>query len=226
MLKSKIRRWVRDRFSLESGRPSFSQEGEDLVLSEYFQGKLRGFYIDVGAHHPFRFSNTFKLYQQGWRGVNIDPLRGSKQLFDRARPKDINLELGISDIPGTLTYYEFNDPALNGFHEALSLERQKSTSYKILKTSQVPVRRLGEVLNDLGSTIPNEIEVLSVDAEGFDLAVLSSNDWQRFKPKVVIAELRKSSLDKIVEDPIFHFLKERGYRWFACTGRSCFFELK
>lgn len=40
-------------------RQSFSQEGEDLVLSRFFDGQESGFYIEVGAHHPFRFSNTY-----------------------------------------------------------------------------------------------------------------------------------------------------------------------
>ena len=38
---------------------SYSQEGEDMVLNRYFQGKNSGFYVDIGAHHPKRFSNTY-----------------------------------------------------------------------------------------------------------------------------------------------------------------------
>jgi hypothetical protein len=54
-----------------------------------------GFYIDVGAHHPFRYSNTHMLYRRGWRGINIDPIPGAKIAFDRFRPGDINLEMGV-----------------------------------------------------------------------------------------------------------------------------------
>ena len=74
---------------------SFSQEGEDLVLYRLLGHQTKGVYVDVGAHHPYRFSNTFKFYLLGWSGINIDPLPGSKQLLDEKRPRDINLEAGI-----------------------------------------------------------------------------------------------------------------------------------
>jgi hypothetical protein len=34
---------------------SYSQEGEDMILRRVFEGKESGFYVDIGAHHPFRF---------------------------------------------------------------------------------------------------------------------------------------------------------------------------
>ena len=49
---------------------SYSQEGEDLILQRIFATRERGFYVDVGAHHPQRFSNTYKFYRGGWRGIN------------------------------------------------------------------------------------------------------------------------------------------------------------
>ena len=43
---------------------SYSQEGEDMVLQRIFAQKEYGFYIDVGAHHPKRFSNTYLFYKR------------------------------------------------------------------------------------------------------------------------------------------------------------------
>ena len=40
---------------------SYSQEGEDMILNRIFEGKREGFYVDIGAHHPSRFSNTNML---------------------------------------------------------------------------------------------------------------------------------------------------------------------
>ena len=51
----------------------YSQEGEDIVIDRYFQHKAKGFYVEVGAHHPFRFSNTYRFYRRGWTGVCIEP---------------------------------------------------------------------------------------------------------------------------------------------------------
>ena len=65
--------------------------------------KMDGFYVDVGAFHPTLFSNTYFFYLNGWRGLNIEARPGSKQLFDKLRPKDINVEIGVSRERGTMT---------------------------------------------------------------------------------------------------------------------------
>ena len=51
--------------------PSYSQEGEDVMLLSIFPEKRDGFYVDVGAHRPKSFSNTQLFYRRGWRGINI-----------------------------------------------------------------------------------------------------------------------------------------------------------
>ena len=91
----------RNYFFVRKGYRSFAQEGEDRVLfSLLFKlhgGKHidNGFYVDVGAHHPYYLSNTYIFYRQGWRGLNIDAMPGSMALFEKNRPRDINLESGV-----------------------------------------------------------------------------------------------------------------------------------
>ena len=48
-----------DGYSLKS----YSQEGEDMILRRLFEKQIQGFYVDVGAHHPKRFSNTYYFYK-------------------------------------------------------------------------------------------------------------------------------------------------------------------
>ena len=97
---------------------SYSQEGEDLILKRLFDGQKKGLYVDVGAHHPKRFSNTYLFYKMGWRGINIDAMPGSMEKFKEVRPEDINIEAAISDKDELLTYYIFNESALNTFSKA------------------------------------------------------------------------------------------------------------
>jgi hypothetical protein len=97
---------------------SYAQEGEDRILSALLgleECNRQGFYIDVGAHHPERYSNTFLFYIHGWSGINIDATPGSMVAFRHERPRDINLEAAIADEQKTLIFYEFNEPALNSF---------------------------------------------------------------------------------------------------------------
>ena len=79
---------------------SYSQEGEDMVLERIFAGKKGGFYVDVGAHHPRRFSNTYFFYRKGWKGINIEPNPEAIHAFQSDRKRDTNLQCGISDRPG------------------------------------------------------------------------------------------------------------------------------
>ena len=76
---------------------SYSQEGEDIILARIFGKQQNGFYVDVGAHHPYRFSNTYFFYKRGWKGINIDAMPGSMKIFNKYRPRDKNIEAGISD---------------------------------------------------------------------------------------------------------------------------------
>ena len=68
-----------DKFINRHYQKSYAQEGEDLILYRMIYGKIdKGFYVDVGAHHPKRFSNTYFFYRKGWRGINVEPMPGSK----------------------------------------------------------------------------------------------------------------------------------------------------
>ena len=113
---------------------SYSQEGEDMILIRLFEKQEKGFYVDVGAHHPQRFSNTCFFYKKGWWGINLDAMPGSMKKFIRKRPKDINLEIAISDKEQILKYYIFNEKALSSFSKELSeLRDNNCEKYKIEK---------------------------------------------------------------------------------------------
>lgn len=60
---------------------SFSQEGEDIVLATFFGREFQGIYADIGAHHPTHGSNSKRLAERGWWGLNIDPRPGLTENF-------------------------------------------------------------------------------------------------------------------------------------------------
>ncbi|AFZ46692.1 hypothetical protein Cyast_0718 [Cyanobacterium stanieri PCC 7202] len=143
---------------------SFSQEGEDRILNRFFERQEKGFYVDVGAHHPQRFSNTYLFYLKGWRGINIDPLPGSMEKFNQLRSNDINLELAISNQNESLTYYQFNEPALNGFSEDLAKERDGLRGeYRIVGKTELNSRnQLADVWPDLNERVIRQKQLLDV----------------------------------------------------------------
>jgi len=196
-------------------RTSYSQEGEDLILERLFEGQKAGFYVDVGAHHPRRFSNTCRFYERGWHGINIEPNPAALKLFRRQRKRDINLGYGVADVEDHLSYYMFNEPALNSFDRILSEQRQDER-YRIIDTKDIPVRRLSGIFEEF---IPKQchIDFMSVDVEGYDLNVLKSNDWTRFRPVCVLVESADFDLGKPDSEPIHSFLGQQNYELFAKT---------
>jgi FkbM family methyltransferase len=213
-----IRKEFFDIYSLKS----YSQEGEDMILHRIFADKPRGFYVDVGAHHPRRFSNTYFFYKRGWCGINIEPNPDAFRLFQSDRARDTNLQLGVSNSKGRITYYQFDEPALNTFDSEIVNSRLANTQYKLKSTSEVDVERLDQVLSNY---LPAEtqIDFLSIDVEGFDFAVLKSNDWERYRPKYVLVEVLDSSLEDVMGGEIFEFMKSQQYVLFAKTYNTLFF---
>lgn len=201
---------------------SFAQEGEDIILSRIFDSQSCGFYVDVGAHHPQRFSNTYLFYRRGWRGINIDAMPGSMLAFESIRPRDINLEIPVMRQRDQLRYYQFNEPALNGFSRSLSDSRNGLNDYKIVGTIDIEGSPLGAILDEY-VPLHTEIDFLSVDVEGLDLEVLESNDWSRFRPKVILVEVLASSLATIQSNPISTFMESRHYQIYAKAVNTAFF---
>lgn len=202
---------------------SFAQEGEDRVLLRLLEGGAKGFYVDVGAHHPSRFSNTRLFYDRGWHGINIEPSPAAIEAFAATRRRDQNLQLGIAEQPGELIYYVFNDPALNTFDAALMREREAQTTYRVVGTRKVAVERLDAVL---ARHLPRgqAIDFLSVDVEGYDLQVLRSSDWARFRPRVVLVEALDFRLEQAARHPIHAFLSGVRYELVAKTLNTLFYR--
>jgi FkbM family methyltransferase len=203
---------------------SYSQEGEDMVLYRTFEALDKGYYIDVGAHHPIRFSNTYKFYKMGWRGINIDAMPGSMVPFTSARPLDINLEIPVSGKPETLPFYIFNETALNTFSKELADERSAKPEYEVVKVVEVKTETLENILD---TYLPQgqKINFLSIDAEGFDFEILKSNNWTKYRPDVLLIE-SDFDYNSFLGSEVNIYMQSNGYELYAKTLRTYFFKSK
>lgn len=192
-------------------RVAYSQEGEDLLLLRMLEGRSAGFYVDVGAHHPDRFSNTRLLYELGWQGLNIDATPGSMEVFRRGRPRDINIEALISSRAGAHQFHRFNDPALNSASAELARDRERQTEYHVTSIETLSARRLDDVLSEHLPDGVESIDLMSVDVEGHDLDVLESNDWSRFRPTLLLVEVLDTTLAELGTSGVVSFLADVGY---------------
>lgn len=204
---------------------SYSQEGEDLLINRFLENKKGGFYVDVGAHHPRRFSNTYHFYKMGWSGINIDAMPGCMDLFNIERPRDINLEMGVSKDKGEMTYHMFNEPALNTFSILEAKKKDGLRDYKIIGKRKVFIYPLNEILEKY-LKINQKIDFMSIDVEGLDLEVVISNDWNKYRPSLVLVEeLEKYTLVELpLKSDLYKILISNGYELVAKTYNTLFFK--
>jgi FkbM family methyltransferase len=174
-----LRGW---RALLRSARSiSFSQYSEDALVYGLIPLQ-RGFYIDVGAYHPWHNSNTYKLYLRGWSGLTIEPNPDIAPLFRRMRPRDIHLTMGVAAQAGELDYFRFKEPKLNSFRS----EQQDWMGQVPTSTIRVECRPLQEIIDRHAAG--RTIDLISIDCEGLDLAALETLDWDKNRPCAVIVE--------------------------------------
>jgi hypothetical protein len=79
---------------------------------------------------------------------------------------------------------------------------------------RVTILTLAQVLAD--NNVPPDFEFLKIDVEGLEQSVLAGNDWQRFRPQVVMIEATVPETPIRRQDGCRAFLTDKGWRhaWF------------
>ena len=167
-------------------RDRYSQWGEDEFIIEYFKGKQKGIYLDIGCFNPFMYSNTCLLHQKGWRGINIDINPTSIDLFNIARPNDFNICTTVNNEKKLFEVY-LDDPfsPLNTLDSKFYKNLDKSFSTN-KKNISVESKSIDEIIGL--SDIKTDIDFINIDVEGSDYKILTQIDIQKLKPKLISIE--------------------------------------
>jgi len=164
---------------------SYAQNGEDVVLRRALHDISAGFYVDIGSSYPETDSVTKHFYDNGWTGINVDPLPLYVPFFQQSRPNDINLCVAISDVPGSLTVYE--DPVRpgNSTCDPNVAEAYRKAGISISE-SIVPAITLKTLFADYAKN--RTIDFLKIDVEGLEEKVIAGNDWTKYRPRILVIE--------------------------------------
>lgn len=188
-------------------RNTFSQFGEDIVLWNLLDQKPRGFYVDCGAFDPYIYSNTAIFYAAGWSGINIEPQKTRWEMFQSMRKRDINLCEVVSNLTEEVDFVECDVPTLSGINSEVQLSNQG----RIVRRQPISLASIIET-----HAPETEIDFLSVDCEGHDIAVLTSNDWSRMRPRyLVVEDHARANYSQIDE-----FMAKINYRFVIRLGPS------
>lgn len=207
---------------------SYSQCGEDLIVKYIFDhiGISQPSYIDVGAHHPYYLSNTALFYQNGSRGINIEPDINLYKEFLNYRKEDINLNIGVGSHEDEIDFYIISSSTLNTFSKEEAENYSNEGAYSIKSVEKVRVRTLPDILKDFSNmSFP---QFLSIDAEGVDEIIIKAIDYDRNFPIVICIEtISYSETGKGIKNKeIIDFLETKGYLLYADTYINSIFVLK
>lgn len=195
---------------------SYSKEGEDLQILKLLQNKFDGYYVDIGCWHPVKSSNTYLFYLKKFQGVCIDPNPIVKDLFHKIRPKDIFYNAGIGECRSELNYYVLKDSSMNTFNYDFIIKH--GLENQIIKELKIPVLPLFDVLNN--SKIPHQkIDFFDIDTEGYEIPVLRSNDWEKFRPKILLIEFDEP-IEIIPKTDLYKFIVDKDYEFVAKTVQN------
>lgn len=201
------------------GKVSYSQCGEDLIMAFLLnQIGLAGdiVYLDIGAHHPFLFSNTYYFYKRGSRGITVEPDASLHTEIDRRRPKDININSGVGSSNAKMKLFIFEPSTLNTFSKS-ERDRYTKIGHKLVGEQSVPVYTIDKILKESG--IPGEVvNLVSLDVEGMDLEILKSIDFAKFRPELFCIEtLEYTNKQPRKLKSIIKLMEKNGYYNYADT---------
>lgn len=199
---------------------SYAQNHEDVLLSRAFPSGLTGFYIDVGANDPVSNSVTKLFYDDGWHGINIEPALGPFDRLVAARPRDLNLNIGLSDEPGTLTFYELPAESVGGSTFSAEQAEWHHDNGLPADTRLVEVSTLARICEEY---VTGTIDFLSVDVEGHEANVLAGGDWTRWRPRIVLVEATQPATTIPTHDQWEHILLENNYLFAFFDGLNRYY---
>lgn len=195
---------------LQIVKRSHSGTGEDLVIDQILGNKKEGFYIDVGAYDPNRLSNTKRFYLRGWKGINIEPDYNNYKKFTSSRKRDINLNIGIGEQKKNSIFFKFFPSTLSTF-SPYSANQYIKEGFQLVETINIEVVTLKSIFTTY--CINKIVDFITIDTEGSELEILQSNDWKKFRPRVICIEAILPSGKKTKRDTkIEKFLLSKGYK--------------
>lgn len=202
-----------------------SEHGEMFFLRNRLKNEPNKLVVDVGANDGYTVSNSYPLITAGWKAVLVEPLPQCYEKLVARYGTNEAIQLvnaGCGETEGKAEIFLGKDHE-GGLYATLSQDdnewfRQNRTTDKV----EVEIRSLTRVLDEC--RVPAKFGMLSVDTEGFDLTVLRSLDFNRYRPSTIITEddplLMPPPPEQRTDAAKDAFLESVGYRKARRFGRN------
>tara|TARA_Y100000591_G_scaffold66960_1_gene55421 strand:+ start:528 stop:1253 length:726 start_codon:yes stop_codon:yes gene_type:complete len=204
-------------------RKRYSQWGEDKIIFDFFKNINKGIYLDIGCFHPFMYSNTCLLYKKGWNGINIDINPTSIDLFNIARPTDVNLCTTINNEKKIYDIF-YDDPLspVNTIDEKF-YKNLKKTFFRDERKMKVETKSIEEIIKI--SKITKKINFINIDAEGKDYELLTQIKIDKLKPNLIAIETHNIDGSAIETFPLINkYMENNNYNVYKRVGPTTLFN--
>jgi FkbM family methyltransferase len=158
----------------------YSDNGIDQMLLNAFPPTSFGYACEVGANTGTAGSNTLALEQQGWLVLCIEPNpmlepegRAARKLWRQVACGAEESDYSMFTVVGSHPYAGYSGLELRYGGSGTSI------------TVSVKVRTLDRLLEEAGFPC---LDVLTIDAEGYEDEVLKGFSVERWKPQFIVVE--------------------------------------
>ncbi|RRH95463.1 FkbM family methyltransferase [Mesorhizobium tamadayense] len=197
---------------------SYAQNFEDVILWRALNSVERGFYIDIGAQDPVEDSVSLSFYEQGWRGVHVEPTAAYAAKIRKARPDEEVIEAAVGTGTGLLTLHEFPCTGLSTGDPAIA-EQHVEAGFQ-MKEISVPLVSLQDLLDRHAE---REVHWLKIDVEGMESAVIESWGCSAVRPWIVVVESTLPLSTEKSHEKWQPHLNELGYEFVYFDGLNRFY---
>src|SRR5215475_130033 len=198
---------------------SYAQNFEDVMLWRALKHIDQGFYIDVGANDPDQESVTKAFYERGWNGINVEPVPQWFERLEKARPRDINLQLALGAEPGAITLYEIPDTGLSTAEKKIAERHKAEHGYQI--------RELRAIMDTLSGVCERfkltPIHFLTIDVEGMEKAVFQGSDLGKIRPWIIVVEATLPNSQEAAYSDWEPLLLNAGYEYSYFDGLNRYY---
>ena len=203
-------------------KKQYSKNGEDQYLKKIFRNLNKGIYLDIGAYHPYRASNTFLLYKKGWNGINVDINKESIDLFNIARPKDTNLNIAIGNKNEVKTFYYKKQR-----HPMNTLNKEFAKRYFYRNKTRIKKNKIVTKTFDYLVKNIKYIDLLDIDVEGNEYEIIRKINFKKINFKVILVELTHFNKVSVVNaKKIKNLLKKANFKYIKSFGETSVYKHK
>ena len=175
-------------------------------------------YLDLGANDPVMFSNTYRFYRSGHRGVLVEADASLAAKIAKERPQDICVAKAVTvSTEETVDFFKMSADTLSTIKSTTAERYERESEHRLADKTTVPAIHINKLLNTYFSE--KAPDFVSLDVEGLDLELLKAWDFSKWRPAVFCVETltytQNQTAVKISE--IFELMEEAGYQLYGDT---------